>query len=253
MVLKEHRRISAEHGASTANNVFRHLRSVFNFVAASQEDFPQNPVTVLAQARAWNPEHRRRTLIAAHNLPVWWQVVMEKEGTARDLLRMGLRTGMRRRELTTLRWDDVDLVGRALHSSKTKNGDPFSLPMSGALVDIIFARRDTVGHTEWVSPGIGTTGHLAETKSIVKRVAKRSGVPFAMHDLRRNSGNRIIPATEARGASFLGISRSRTLAWRNNKRAFRRSNTYHRQLEPSSPEVSFGVGRILRSNCFLPS
>jgi hypothetical protein len=38
-VLKEHRRISAEHGASTANNVFRHLRSVFNFVAASQEDF----------------------------------------------------------------------------------------------------------------------------------------------------------------------------------------------------------------------
>jgi integrase len=185
MVLKEHRRISIEHGASTANNVFRHLRSIFNFIAASQEDFPPNPVTVLAQARAWNPERRRRTLIAVHNLPVWWQAVMEEEACARDLLRMGLFTGMRRRELTTLRWDDVDLVGRALHLSKTKNGDPFSLPMSNALAEIISARRNVIGQTEWVFPGIGKTGHLAETKSIVKRVANRSGVPFAMHDLRR--------------------------------------------------------------------
>jgi AraC-like DNA-binding protein len=55
-VLKEHRRISVENGAPTANNVFRHLRSVYNFIAAAQDDLSANPVMVLTQARGWNPE-----------------------------------------------------------------------------------------------------------------------------------------------------------------------------------------------------
>jgi integrase len=42
-----------------------------------------------------------------------------------------------------------------------------------------------VGQTEWVFPGTGRNGHVVETKSFVRRVAKNSGVPFMLHDLRR--------------------------------------------------------------------
>ena len=34
-------------------------------------------------------------------------------------------------------------------------------------------------------PGPGATGHLVETKSFTRRVVMRSGVVFALHDLRR--------------------------------------------------------------------
>lgn len=68
MVLKRHQRIAAERGQVTANNVMRHLRSVFNVTAASYDEFPPNPVAILTQARAWFPERRRRGTVPAHEL-----------------------------------------------------------------------------------------------------------------------------------------------------------------------------------------
>ncbi len=49
------------------------------------------------------------------------------------------------------------------------------LPLSAFLADLIAARRETVGQTEWVFPGAGVTGHIVETKSFTRRVAEASG------------------------------------------------------------------------------
>lgn len=43
MVLNQHRHITDENGATTANNVMRHFRSVYNFNAALHDDLPTNP------------------------------------------------------------------------------------------------------------------------------------------------------------------------------------------------------------------
>ena len=186
MVLSRHQRVAEEHGPVTANNVMRHLRSVYNWVAATQEDFPPNPVSILTQARAWNKERRRRTLIAVHNLPAWWQAVTAEPEHARDFLLIALLTGMRRSEIATLKWDHVDLVGRAFHLPKTKNGDPLDLPMSPFVAKLIEARRELVGQTEWVFPGTGETGHVVRNQEISSacRGGVRRGVP-TLHDLRR--------------------------------------------------------------------
>jgi integrase len=185
MVLARHRKIGKEHGAITGNCVFRHLRSVFNFVASLHDEFPANPVQVLSKTRSWAPERRRRTLIAAHQLPAWWSSITAESDDARDFLLVALFTGMRRNEIATLRWENVDLIGRTLTVPKTKNGDPLVLPLSGYLADLIAKRRETVGQTEWVFPGPGATGHIVETKSFTRRVSVASGVSFSLHDLRR--------------------------------------------------------------------
>jgi hypothetical protein len=52
MVVARHKKISVESGTVTANNLMRHLRSVYNFSAAGHEEFPPNPATILTQARA---------------------------------------------------------------------------------------------------------------------------------------------------------------------------------------------------------
>lgn len=44
MVLKKHQDIGEKYGETTANNVMRHFRSIYNFVAATHDNFPPNPV-----------------------------------------------------------------------------------------------------------------------------------------------------------------------------------------------------------------
>ncbi|HRF08053.1 MAG TPA: integrase family protein [Xanthobacteraceae bacterium] len=185
MVLDEHSRVSTAHGKIVANNVFRHFRSVYNFIAASNEQLPPNPVTVLTQTRAWAPERRRRSLISVHHLPAWWRAVMAESEDARDILLIALFTGMRRGEITTLRWSNIDLPGRTLFLPKTKSGEPLALPISEFLLNLFHSRRVISSCSEWVFPGRGTSGHIVEVKSFVRRVVRASGVAFTLHDLRR--------------------------------------------------------------------
>lgn len=185
LVLARHQKLSAERGGVTANNVMRHLRSVYNFAAASHEELPPNPVGIIRQARAWAKERRRQSVVKHHQLPAWWQAAMAETDDARDVLLMALFTGMRRSEVVTLRWTYLDLEGGLLRLPKTKNGDPLELPLSSFLAELLKDRLDRAEGSEWVFPGTGRTGHLTEVKSFVARVKKASGVEFTMHDLRR--------------------------------------------------------------------
>ena len=155
MVLAQHRRLGKSHGEVTANNAMRQFRSIYNFTAATDEELPPNPVTILTQARAWYPERRRRTVVAAHDLPCWWTAVMQEPDYSRDILLVALFTGMRRSEITSLRWEFVSLEKRSLHIPKTKNGDPLDLPLSDFLVDLFRARKEDVGSSPWVFPASG--------------------------------------------------------------------------------------------------
>jgi integrase len=185
MVLKRHQELSAEVGKTSANGVFRHLRSVYNFAAATHDEFPPNPVQILTQARAWHREQRRQTVVTAQDLPMWWKAVRAEPEYSRDFLRMALFTGMRRGELMRLRWENVDLNARTLHLPTTKNGDPLHLPLSSFLVDLLTDRLERSEGSPFVFPGPGREGHLIETKKFLLRVSAGSGVSFTLHDLRR--------------------------------------------------------------------
>lgn len=185
MVLDRHRKITEDHGAVTANNVFRHFRAVYNYIGAAHGELPPNPVSILTQARSWHPERRRRSVIPVHGMPRWWQAVHREDDDTRDFLLVALFTGMRRSEVAGLQWANIDLEGRVLRVPSTKNGDPLELPLSSFLFDLLLARRDNDPEGEWVFPGRGKTGHIVETKTFHRRVSAESGIRFTMHDLRR--------------------------------------------------------------------
>jgi integrase len=185
MVFERHQRLCAERGAVTANNVMRHLRSVYNFLASTADGLPPNPVLVLTQARVWVPEKRRQRTIPRHALPAWYEAVMAEGPLARDYLLVALLTGMRRREIAGLRWEHIDLAGRTLTVPRTKNGDPLVLPLSTHLARLFAERNLRTGHSPWVFPTQSASGHLEECKSFVRRVGTRSGIEFSLHDLRR--------------------------------------------------------------------
>jgi len=230
MVADRHTELGENSGPAYANGALRTLRAVLNFAQATYEDnsgrsiLPENPVRRLTQTRAWYRVERRRTVIKPHQLPAWYQAVMDlKEGifkekpllkeppsfnenwlsfvkanalpehteppyspahTVADYLLLLLFTGLRRTEAATLKWDNVDFLDRTLTIPDPKNREPFTLPLSDFVCELLTTRK-AHAMNGYVFPGTGAYGYLIEPKRQIQHVIKASGVSFTLHDLRR--------------------------------------------------------------------
>ncbi|MGH8468556.1 MAG: tyrosine-type recombinase/integrase [Gammaproteobacteria bacterium] len=191
-VAKRHMAIAEVHGEAYANLSMRLLRALFNFAAGQYEDnqgrsfIGENPVKRLSQTRAWYRIPRRQSVIKPHELASWYRAVIAlKSGTARDYLLVMLFTGLRRQEAARLTWDRVDLKGRTLIVTDTKNSEPHILPLSDCLYELL-ARRQTSQASPFVFPGPGAGGYIADPRAQIAEVVKSSGVSFTIHDLRRS-------------------------------------------------------------------
>lgn len=186
MIGARHAKIAAENGPSTANKVMRILRALFNYAQATFDLDQANPVTYLTHVKAWYKESRRRTYIKPSDLKAWWEAVYSLENdTYRDFFLLLLFTGLRRSEAARLRWADINFKDRILTIEDTKNGDPLALPLGDFLLGLLEARRTRYGNYEYIFPGPGEGGYLAEPKKGINKVIKASGVDFSCHDLRR--------------------------------------------------------------------
>lgn len=197
MVARKHTELG-KRSRARANNAMRVLRALFNFAAGEYEDeygrslFPENPVTRISHTKAWYRVDRRQTAIKAHELKEWYEAVVdlpaEKKGkpeVVRDYLLFLLFTGFRREEAARLTWDRVDLKGKIVTVFDTKNREPHTLPLPDYLVDLLKARKKETKRSKFVFPGSGKSGHLVEPRKQMEKVAKKSGVAFTLHDLRR--------------------------------------------------------------------
>lgn len=101
------------------------------------------------------------------------------------LLVLALETGMRRGELLSLRWADVDLSRRVAHLKLTKNGDSRDVPLStravGALQEL---RRDGTERVLNASPNA--------VRLAWEHLVARAGIEdLRFHDLRHEAVSRL--------------------------------------------------------------
>ena len=192
MVSRRHKKLGEEMGEAQANQHMRFLRSLMNFCAGQYEDVEgkplirENPVLRLSQTKAWYKVERRRTMIKSHELPAWYQAVMEvKSETIKDYIMLLFLTGLRRQEGFRLRWDDVDFEAKTFVVRDPKNSNPLSLPIGSYIYKMLKMRKEGSGESEFVFPGRSKSGHLTEPKKQVQWVVDKSGVKFCLHDLRR--------------------------------------------------------------------
>jgi integrase/recombinase XerC len=89
-------------------------------------------------------------------------------------VRLAVGTGLRLSELCRLRWEDVDLAGRALRVQKSKSGEPRIVPIStlaaaalasqqaisGGLVHVFPARKCGRGYSHLVDKPVGVDSML---------------------------------------------------------------------------------------------
>ena len=199
MVEKKHRSITKQ-SPTRANTVMRQLRAYFNYAMGEYEDgagspiFIHNPVSRLSHIKAWNREKRKQTVIKTYDLKKWYDTVMElpqhqlnnkKPNTAeicRDLFLFILFTGLRRREASTLMWDNIDFKDHSLTIEDTKNHEAHSLPLTPFLLEILERRKSD---SPYIFQGKTLDKSLNDPKKQLEKVRKISGVYFNLHDLRR--------------------------------------------------------------------
>lgn len=101
----------------------------------------------------------------------------------RPLIVLAIETGMRRGELLSIRWKDVDLTAPTIRILKTKNGHPRTIPLTPKAVEILSSleRMD-----ERVFPVTPNAVRLAW-----ERLRKRAGLQdLRLHDLRHEAVSR---------------------------------------------------------------
>lgn len=190
-VERRHKKVGEERGEAYANLGGRTLRSVLNYASAKYETgkglsiLPENPVKRISQTRSWYKVERRTGHLKPHQLEAWFDAVLSIDNdTIKDYLIFVLLTGTRKDESAKLQWADVDLNDNSYVLRDPKKKRPIQLPLSDYLADML-TKRKANSNSEFVFPGDGARGYLVEPKRQLAKVVEKTGMPFAMHDLRR--------------------------------------------------------------------
>lgn len=192
MVKAKHQEISKTQSYA-ANNAMRIFRAVWNLARDENTGtkgellLPECPTRILK--RTWNQEKRRRGQVEPEDLKAWFDAVLALPQTmndrgadgsrASDYLQFVILTGLRRREATSLTWNDINLKAKTFDVTDTKNNTPLTLPLSDYLVEILERRKKA-------SKSKGGPFQFDEPKRFVNKVREESGITFTIHDLRRS-------------------------------------------------------------------
>jgi integrase len=139
-----------------------------------------NPVQQIAVPEAQKPRERRledneSNILASAALASAWYL--------RPLIALAIETGMRRGELLSIRWKDVDQTARTIRILKTKNGHPRTIPLTPKAIEVLSSleRKD-----ERVFPVTPNAVRLAW-----ERLRRRAGLEdLRLHDLRHEAVSR---------------------------------------------------------------
>jgi integrase len=198
MIAKRHIAYGETNSKARANLAMRLLRAIFNFAMNEYQTVDgkdiilENPVKKLSHTRSWYRVERRQSVIKSHQLADWHQGLMrlseyyppEVAAMWQDYFLLVVLTGMRRNEINSLAWKNVDFKAKTFTLRDTKNRDDHTIAMSDFIYDI-FLRRRTASDSDYVFPANSKSGHIVEPRKTMLKVAELSNVPFTIHDGRR--------------------------------------------------------------------
>ena len=189
-ILKKYAWIREKSGSAQAALAVRVLKALYSYAIARFGIPERNIGRILRVAGIALTPIRKTQLIQKNDLPKWYKAVSSQsktrqERTARDIFLVGLFTGLRKTEIMSLKWEDIDLRSRTLTARNTKNHRDHTLPLPDFLVRLLRERKPDVGKSTHVFPGKDLTGRIRDIDDSRFRVIEESGIAFTIHDLRR--------------------------------------------------------------------
>jgi len=113
--------------------------------------------------------------------------------TLRPILIIALNSGMRRREILSLQWTQIDLKARRIRVEKTKSGKVRFIPINDVLFNELNELRILNGQSPYVSFNPETGKPYVDMKKGFKAACRRAGIEgLRFHDLRHSFASRLI-------------------------------------------------------------
>jgi integrase len=180
----------------TARRLHAHLHRLFRW-SVGRGIIPSNPMTDLPKPGS---ETKRERVLSDEELRGVWNAAKKIGWPFGSVLQLLILTGARRGEIAELRWTEVSDNSLRLAGERTKNGEPYTIPLSkpaaAIVADLPKVALDAEGEvSELVFTTNGKTPISGWSKA--KRSLADDDLPsWTIHDLRR---------TVATGLQRLGV------------------------------------------------
>ena len=222
-----------------AEDLRKHCRTFAEWcVARGLADY--NPLAGLRRPRLTRAERlevteRGRALSDSEFRDVWQ--TSENLGSFGGLMQLALLTGMRRGELSGLRWEDINTDRIVLDARHTKTGVDHEIPLTGLMRQVLANQLRT--GSALVFPSSRTNTRILGWTKLVKRLVAASGVKLTMHDTRRTCRTLMSRLEVPEDIAELAIGHQRAdlvarynfdQAWRRRVEAFERVSTHITQI-----------------------
>ena len=226
-----HREIAKRTSGATANRAIAVLSGALGF-AQDEGYLTDNPARAV---KRFKEIARDRYIQSDEMMPFWQALLDEPNRDFADFFMICLLTGQRRADVLAMRWNQISLERKEWRIPDPKDGEPLTVPLVVEVVSLLQARQ--AKSSEWVFPGEGKTGHLAEPKTAWKRILERAGIAdLRIHDLRRTLGSNMA------AAGVNTITTARAMGHKTLSMALR-----YQQLgtDPRRAAIEAGAGSIL--------
>ncbi len=252
-VVALHASIGQKAGPIAANRAIELLRQLFNYANKIGHQL-ENPVRNID----FYPERLRERFLQGDELPKFFTALEAQAPDFRDFFKICLFTGARRRNVQSMRWDEIDLERRtwSIPGVKAKEHQAITVHLAEPAVDILKTRladQQTDRQTKiakgkvkpddpvcpWVFATRAASGHLEEPKTAWRRLLTAAGIEdLRLHDLRRSLGS----WQAAQGTSLQIIGRSL------GHRDLRSTEIYSRlNLDPVRDAVNSAVTAMVKA------
>lgn len=161
-------------GKYAANHAHKILCAMFNKAIEWDLFNKENPAAGVPKFKVKS----RERFLRADELPRFFASVAEESSEdVREYVLLSLLTGSRKTNVLSMRWADVNLERAEWHlpDTETKNGDSLTIPLLPEAIEILKGRKPEKP-VEFVFPGRGASGHLADAKAGWKRILDRDEV-----------------------------------------------------------------------------
>ncbi len=196
-----HSRLGADRSRYVANRALQLIRSVFNW--GIREGLFQGPNP--ASGHKLFEETERTRYLQEDEMPKFFAALRDSPNRdLTDYVWIALMTGVRRGDVLSARWTDINLDRGVWTIPNPKSRDPYAAALMPEAVAVL-KRRHATSASEWVFPGTGASGHLVDLKKAWGDFRTRAGLAdLRSHDLRRSLGSWMVN----RGASLPTIQKT---------------------------------------------
>ncbi|GFO62327.1 tyrosine-type recombinase/integrase [Geomonas paludis] len=184
-VMKLHTAIGLRAAPGTANRYLALLSGMFKLAIQNGlvKENPARGIKKLPEADA------RQRFLSGDELTRFIVAVNAEAGrTTANAIILLLLTGLRRMELFSLRWSDVNLDSATAWLTKTKAGRGRTVVLNSAALNLLLKMKEQADpHCQWLFPARRGAGHLVDVRKAMARAMALAGISdLRPHDLRRS-------------------------------------------------------------------